>query len=360
MELKKPLVVHLCGSTSSEYYEGVSLYYASSCVAVQEKRSRYEHFVLRCHIDGTWSLPESFSEQDLANAPRLPMWEALRDVTLRNPDVMVPHMFCYEGMTNLRGMLSQICPFVGCPVGAMALSTDKWKSRAVVESFGVPVPRGQLLRQGDRPTIPTPFILKPCREDNSMGLSLYRGTSEEDLDKVLARAFEFDTEIVCEQFIPLGRELRVGVLETDQGLQMLPCMEYFLTEDHPIRESADKYVTDSSGVPTTLTSGRRQCPASIDTQLVERLKTLAFLSHTALGCKDYSLFDVRIDPDGKQYFLEACLYCSFAPKSVLVSMTCAAGQHEAEMFESLVDCTIKSKAQNKLSGGSGHHGMRKK
>ena len=38
------------------------------------------------------------------------------------------------------------------------------------------------------------------------------------------------------------------------------------------------------------------------------------------GCQDYSLYDFRISPEGDVYFLEACLYCSFAPRSVIVSM----------------------------------------
>ena len=45
----------------------------------------------------------------------------------------------------------------------------------------------------------------------------------------------------------------------------------------------------------------------------------------ALGCRDYSLFDFRIDPPGAPLFLEASLYCSFAPTSVLAVMAAAGG-----------------------------------
>ncbi|CAK0837504.1 unnamed protein product [Prorocentrum cordatum] len=78
-----------------------------------------------------------------------------------------------------------------------------------------------------------------------------------------------------------------------------------MSEEHPIRASQDKLVTDSRGVPTTVTTGGRKCPADIDDVLREKLRHLAVNSHKALGCRDYSLYDVRIDPQGEPYFLEA-------------------------------------------------------
>ena len=55
--------------------------------------------------------------------------------------------------------------------------------------------------------------------------------------------------------------------------------------------------------------------------------------HLALGCRDYSLFDFRIDPDGQPWFLEAGLYCSFARKSVISVMAAAAGMPVSELFQ---------------------------
>jgi D-alanine-D-alanine ligase len=55
-----------------------------------------------------------------------------------------------------------------------------------------------------------------------------------------------------------------------------------------------------------------------------------------LGCRDYSLFDFRIDPDGQPWFLEAGLYCSFAQKSVLSTMAKASGISLDTFFESML------------------------
>ena len=99
-------------------------------------------------------------------------------------------------------------PFVGCDSASMALSTNKSRAKAVMAAAGTPVPRGELLRAGERPSLAFPIIVKPCSEDNSMGVSLCR--TDADVDAALAGALAFDDEVLVEEFIPLGRELRGG------------------------------------------------------------------------------------------------------------------------------------------------------
>jgi D-alanine-D-alanine ligase len=345
----KAIVLHLCGSRASEYYEGVSAYYASQCFDTVVEQGTYEHRIAMVHLDGSWSFPNNFSDEAKASANRMGLTAAMQAIKDMDPSCMVPHMFCLPGMTTYRAMFDALeVPIVGNDAGVMALSTNKAQSRAVVAAAGVKVPEAELLRPGMRPTMPPPFVLKPCNEDNSMGVTLYTGKDGQDLDEALKTAFSFDNEVLCERFIALGREVRVAVLEGDDGkLDMLPCLEYFLPAEKPIRASNDKLVTDSRGVPVTVTTGGRQCPADIEPALREKLEQLATRSHRALGCKYYSLYDVRVDPEGEPYFLEACLYCSFAPKSVIVGMSIGQGGTQREVFESLVDRTLELRRKAK-------------
>jgi D-alanine-D-alanine ligase len=64
-----------------------------------------------------------------------------------------------------------------------------------------------------------------------------------------------------------------------------------------------------------------------------------------LGCRHYSLFDFRIDPDGQPWFLEAGLYCCLAEKSVIAVMAKASGISLDTLFQSML--------QNALQGRSG-------
>ena len=71
-----------------------------------------------------------------------------------------------------------------------------------------------------------------------MGISKVENAEE---PRRAAEAFKFDDAVVCEKFIPLGREIRVAVLEDDAGepTNVLPA-QYLLTPEHPMRTSKDK------------------------------------------------------------------------------------------------------------------------
>lgn len=64
---------------------------------------------------------------------------------------------------------------------------------------GVRIPHGQLLRVNDASKIKMelPFIIKPAREDNSLGVTLVK-----DMDKVpaaLEKAFQLDDHVIVEE-----------------------------------------------------------------------------------------------------------------------------------------------------------------
>mmetsp|Transcript_11537 Transcript_11537/g.21832 ORF Transcript_11537/g.21832 Transcript_11537/m.21832 type:complete len:355 (-) Transcript_11537:276-1340(-) len=342
--MSKPVVIHLLGSAASDYYEGVSVLYAEQCLKEAFEHNTFANTPCRVHADGTWSFPKDLTKEAMEAAERVSTDKAIEKIAQLNPSAVVPHMFCLPGMTTYRSFCDLMSmPLVGNTADVMALSTNKWQSKAIVQSFGVKVPEGEFLYQGEMPKMKPPFLVKPCNEDNSQGISLVR--EGEDVAKALKTAFDFDTEVLIERYIPLGRELRVAVLEQEDGsLEMLPCIEYFLSEADPIRTAAHKLVNDDKGVPVTLATGGRKCPAEIDDTLKGKLKDMAVRSHKALGCRDYSLYDVRVDPQGEPYFIEACLYCSFAPKSVIVTMASHAGQTQKSVYEMLVNRAIKRKS----------------
>ena len=100
-----------------------------------------------------------------------------------------------------------------------------------------------LVEKADDPRLPSvtlPAIVKPCCEDNSIGLALVHST--EELYKAVEHALTTDTRVVVQQYIPPGREIRVGLVELPDGtLQTLPKYEYFVSPEDPIRTMAHKY-----------------------------------------------------------------------------------------------------------------------
>ena len=79
--------------------------------------------------------------------------------------------------------------------------------------------------------------------------------------------------------------------------------------------------------------------------ITQRVWAQARKGHIALGCRHYSLFDFRIDPDGQPWFLEAGLYCSFAQKSVLSTMAKASGISLDTFFESMLQNVLINKCE---------------
>jgi len=261
------------------------------------------------------------------------------------PDVMVPHMFCVEGMTRYRSLFDLLqIPFVGNKEYTIWHATDKATTKQILEANNVQVPKGDLLIKGrvERPSrVKVPFVVKPCNEDNSRGITLVR--SEEDVEKAIEYAFSFDERVVVDEYIA-GREIRVACIEEEDGsLTVLPKLEYFLKD---IRTSAHKLATNSEGkltadaVKDAKKDGDRKCPADLSPQLHERVDQIVRDAHCALKCRHYSLFDMRIDADEQPYILEACLFCSFSPLSVIPSMAAHAGRDDLRhpgLFHSLLE-----------------------
>ncbi len=64
-------------------------------------------------------------------------------------------------------------PFTGNDSRALALCQDKFRTKAILKAFGLPVPRGELISTPDKkPNLCFPVIVKPSREDGSLGIRL--------------------------------------------------------------------------------------------------------------------------------------------------------------------------------------------
>jgi len=241
------------------------------------------------------------------------------------------------------------------------LANDKYVTKQVCNAAGVTTPKGELLLRWQHDDFETvkadlltrwsvPFIVKPAREDNSFGVSLVK--TEDDIVRCLENAFKYDQRVLVEQYIA-GREVRVVALEweTEEGqtLEILPKIEYFLED---IRTHEKKFATNDGKMGNTddepakaimgaRVAGDRQCPADLEPEVHERLDFLAKTAHKALGCKYYSLYDVRIDENGICYLLEAALFCSFSPLSVVVGLAAQSPderlQPHPKLFEKLME-----------------------
>ncbi|MDO9377535.1 MAG: hypothetical protein Q7T56_01700 [Nocardioidaceae bacterium] len=333
-------VLHLTGSPTSAFFDDLSRLYASDCLAAVHDPDRYEVVVAHVSPDGRWRFPTSLADTDLVAAPPVMLADAVAHLRALDVDLAVPQMFCLAGMTHYRALLDLVgIAYVGNRPDVMALGAHKARARAVVAAAGVDVPEGETLRPGERPTLVPPVVVKPVDADNSVGVTLVR--TSEDYPAALAAAWEHSGGALVERFVELGREVRCGVVERDGDLVCLPLEEYGLDADtKPVRDADDKIRRGDDGALGLMAKDTPTVwivdPSDPATAPVWEA---ARACHVALGCRDYSLFDFRIDPGGRPWFLEAGLYNSFARQSVIPTMARAAGVELPELFADAVAAT---------------------
>merc|ERR1712151_1317492 len=136
---------------------------------------------------------------------------------------------------------------------------------------------------------------------------------------------------------------------------MGPKIEYFLED---IRTSSHKLATDKTGKLSTNAireakkDGDRQCPAELSSVLHARIDDMVMKAHRTLKCRHYSLYDIRIDADEQPFILEAALFCSFSPLSVIPAMAQHAGREDLKhpkLFYSFLDRAAAEKDAQRSS-----------
>ncbi len=339
-------IVHCTGSPVSNEWADLSRLYAAEAfdalAGADTSTDGWDHVVVDVSPDGSWRFPASPRAGDLAAADPLDRSAGIAHLAGIDADVGVPQLFCAPGLTDHRALLSLLgIASVGNPALVMALTADKAMTRAVVAAAGVAVPDAVLVRRGDRlPDLWGPVVVKPVDADNSTGVRLVDETGA--LRDALDAALELAPAALVEDFVPLGREVRCGTIRRHGELVALPLEEYAVDPvTKPIRGEADKLArSDDGDLRLVAKDAEHAWIVTDDDPAVAAVQDLARRVHVALGCRHHGLVDVRIDPDGKPWFLEAGPYCSFAPSSVVVTMAAAAGIGLVELFGDAVGLAI--------------------
>jgi D-alanine-D-alanine ligase len=128
------------------------------------------------------------------------------------------------------------------------------------------------------------IVLKPLAGGSSRGLFFVeRGGAIPSIDNI---------PYIVEQFIS-GRELTVGVIDSENGPLALPVIE-IETDPGATFDYEGKYLGKGT---------REICPAKIPDAMRDEAQAISVIAHIALGCEGYSRSDLIAGEDGL-YFLE--------------------------------------------------------
>lgn len=210
-------------------------------------------------------------------------------------------------------------PFTGSRAESSHVSFDKVLTRNRLEEFGIPIPRGEVLKTSATRTIPLPLVVKPPCEGSSVGC--YLVFEEQDWEPAFEGAVRYSGEALVEEFIP-GRELTVGVVDG----QVLPVVE--------IKTASLWYDFDAKYV-----TGETQyvVPADLDEETTARLQSIALQTFDGLGAEGFGRVDFRLTPDGKPYVLELNAIPGFTATSLLPKAAQAAGIGFSELCCRIVE-----------------------
>jgi D-alanine-D-alanine ligase len=205
---------------------------------------------------------------------------------------------------KIQSILEEIpIAYTGSGPQASFFSMNKIAAKKRFKKNGVPTPSFRLAisRDHNYQDINYPVVVKPSHSGSSFGISIV--DNKEKIEKALDKSLKFSDSAIIEDFIK-GKELTVGVLGKSPlaVVEIVPKGKYF--------DFKNKYIKGNSAFIA---------PAKLDKKIYKQVQEVAFTAHKALGCRDFSRVDIRLN-DNTPYVLEVnsipgLTECSLLPLS---------------------------------------------
>ena len=210
-----------------------------------------------------------------------------------------PHVAAYYDLLGHR--------YTGSGPRGLTLAMDKAVTKKVLAFHGVTSPKFAVFWRGkldwDAHDIEFPVIVKPLREDGSIGIGFDAlvGSIKELMERIDGLTAEFDGPILLEQYIP-GREIYMGVLGNSPP-EALPPVELDLSHlPKGTPRIAGTEVKWSEG--TRAYRGSKVLVPKLPEEVLKTMERFALAAFQALGLRDYARIDFRVAQDNV-YLIEA-------------------------------------------------------
>jgi D-alanine-D-alanine ligase len=223
-----------------------------------------------------------------------------------------------------------------------ALYKDRVKRR--LEAAGVPTPRARVLkRPGDPCDLPFPLIVKPAREDGSVGIAwdsvVYDAAAL--ARKVADLVGRLRQPCLVEEFIE-GREFNVALLgyPTARALPLSEIDFSGLPAGCPRVVSYDaKWCEGSAADLGTVPRLHPELPNA----LAARVRKVAVEAFRAVGVRDYGRVDVRLSPRGVPFVVDVNPNSDLARNAGLARAAAGVGIEYSALIRLLVRYALRRK-----------------
>ncbi len=234
---------------------------------------------------------------------------------------------------RLQGYLELLgIPYTGCDPLVSALTFDKQACKDFLLAHGIPMAPSRVVFR-DQPydkaallEMGLPLFVKPNKNGSSFGVS--KVSTPDTLDAAIAKAFEFDDEVVVEGFLK-GREFSNGVFRQNGEIVVLPVTE--IVSFNEFFDYQAKYENQSKEIT----------PADLSPELLQKCQEQTRNIYAALGCRGICRFDYILVGD-TFFFLEANTIPGMSEASIVPQQARAFGISLSELLDAVVRETGKS------------------
>ena len=235
-------------------------------------------------------------------------------------------------------------PYTGASALTLTLALHKDKAKELLKARGVSTPgfaRVDRLEDLEALSLPFPLIVKPAREDASVGITTASVVQDAP---ALRRAVDtvlrtFQQPALVEQYIS-GREIYVPMLG-NAPRRVLPLSEIrfgqFFDDQPKIVTYAAKWETNS---PDYADCASGPCLV-MDAQLEARVMKTALDAFAALECRDYGRVDLRVTPEGVPYVIDINPNCDLHPDAGFAKAAATAGIDYRTLARQLVEIALE-------------------
>jgi D-alanine-D-alanine ligase len=223
---------------------------------------------------------------------------------------------------NREAHVPAICEFYGVPYSGsdpftLSLCLHKARTKQVLAAHGVPTVAFVLIeteaqldavaagRHPGAAALEYPLFVKPVQEGSSKGIT--ERNFVRDAAELRARGTEllrlYAQPVLVEQFLP-GAEFTCGVLGNGDRARVLPPValrfDTLPPGAVPIYGYEAKWVWDRRDRPLEIF----ECPPRVAPSLLAAIEDVTLRAYHALGCRDWSRIDVRLDAAGSPHVIE--------------------------------------------------------
>ena len=182
-------------------------------------------------------------------------------------------------------------PYTGSGVMASAVGMDKWRTKLLWRSVGLPIPEFVMLDATSdfaavEAQLGLPLFVKPACEGSSIGVTKVRKAGE--LHAAYLEAAKHDPLVIAEKGV-LGGEYTASIL----GDEALPIIKIEPATDFYDYEA--KYFRDDTAY---------RCPCGLPEARELEIRAQALEAFRVLGCRGWGRVDFLMDEAGNAYMLE--------------------------------------------------------